>query len=713
MKYAPRKSLFLGLLLAALTLFSISCQSLNYFAANRNQTPVAAAKGVKLLVEEDGIYSVSRQSLNRHGLGIVNMDAAELDLSQDGRSIPFLIQDNRLIFYGQAPDSRFTSFRPYLLEIGQQGPIIQSKKVPQLSAPLVNNVPQSIHLEENHIYTAEARKEDHHDVWFWHKLRQGEKFEASLEIPNLSEKEAKIRVNSWGFTYNLNVEEDHDFQLLVNDLPVTNVAWDGQVYHSNETILPAGTLVEGANSITLDNSAEGASPLDIIHINWLELDYQAPAIAIDDQLSFSAVDGLVEVSGFSETPLIFDIADADNPQRLTGWSYQDGQLQLPVNNHMVVAAVGPDGFKEPTIEVLRQSDWRNNDQQADLLIITTDALTPSLNPLIEAREEQGLSVVSVPIADIYDEFGYGAKSPESIRKFVTYAYQNWQKPRPRYLFLVGDATIDYRGYTSDLPENIVPSLLVPVEFSGETISDSRLADVDGDLRPDLSVGRWPVQTAKQVEDLVQRTLAYEQGFASPQALFVADDSEARFSDMMARLAKSGQIPTRQIQFLDGGPDLDLANELNNGTWLTTYIGHGSITRWGKDNILSPESIDRLAGGTPPIILQLTCLTGLFAHPDQTSLTESLLNHPRGPVLTVAATSLTLSNHQEPFAIQLLQNMQDPTITRIGDAFQEAKASLDIEKSNGLREINDTFALFGDPSTLMIRPQNNAHNDYER
>jgi len=85
------------------------------------------------------------------------------------------------------------------------------------------------------------------------------------------------------------------------------------------------------------------------------------------------------------------------------------------------------------------------------------------------------------------------------------------------------------------------------------------------------------------------------------------------------------------------------------------------------------------------------------------LTEAMLTYPEGPVLTVAATSLTLSGHQEPFAIQLLQQIQDSNIIRIGDAFQEAKISLDVENADGLREISDTFALFGDPSTTIVRP----------
>jgi hypothetical protein len=81
----------------------------------------------------------------------------------------------------------------------------------------------------------------------------------------------------------------------------------------------------------------------------------------------------------------------------------------------------------------------------------------------------------------------------------------------------------------------------------------------------------------------------------------------------------------------------------------------------------------------------------------------MLTHEGGPVLIIAATSLTLSAHQEPFAAALLQNLQAPDLTRIGDAFQEAKLSLPVEGDNGLREISDTFVLLGDPSAKIVRP----------
>ncbi|MCZ7673933.1 MAG: C25 family cysteine peptidase [Chloroflexi bacterium] len=73
------------------------------------------------------------------------------------------------------------------------------------------------------------------------------------------------------------------------------------------------------------------------------------------------------------------------------------------------------------------------------------------------------------------------------------------------------------------------------------------------------------------------------------------------------------------------------------------------------------------------------------------------------MLTIAATSLTLSSQQEPFATRFIQALLDPDIQRIGDAFQAAKLSLDVNNA-GLREISDTFALFGDPSARILRPE---------
>ncbi|MEJ2747907.1 MAG: C25 family cysteine peptidase, partial [Anaerolineae bacterium] len=452
-----------------------------------------------------------------------------------------------------------------------------------------------------------------------------------------------------------------------------------------------------------DNEPPGASFLDIMVLNWLELRYVAPATAVNDRLRFQQAQAApVTLSGFSDQPRIFDISQPDAPTQLTGWMYEDGLVQLTPPAGEIIA-VGSRGFVPPAAIVpLRQSDWHNAQNQADLLIITTDELAPALAPLVEARENQGLATTIVPVAEIYDEFGYGAASPESIHDFIIYAVQNWQKP-PTYLFLVGDATTDYYNYEGNAPVNQVPSLLVPVEFSGETVSDSRLADVDGDMKPDLAIGRWPVDTVADVENLVTRTLAYEGGTAVNQALFAADGTEAQFATIANQLGSESGLSPDQMTVLAGPQASDVVAAWNKGAWLTTYVGHGSVERWGKEDLFFPAAVANLDAATPPIVLQLTCLSGLFAHPELQSLSETMLLDNHGPVLLIGATSLTFSTNQEQFASSLLQALQEPANRRIGDAFQQAKQSLNIAHNDGLREVSDTFVLFGDPSALVIRP----------
>ena len=138
--------------------------------------------------------------------------------------------------------------------------------------------------------------------------------------------------------------------------------------------------------------------------------------------------------------------------------------------------------------------------------------------------------------------------------------------------------------------------------------------------------------------------------------------------------------------------------------MVSYVGHGSLNLWGKDNVFNADGVAGLQsnGTAPPIVLQFTCLTGFFAHPTEVSLSERMLTSPDGPVLLIAATSLTLSAYQRPFALSLLNHLQDPAMTRMGDVLQAAKLELPVADL-GVREISDTFGLLGDPTAKIVRP----------
>lgn len=658
---------------------------------------------LKIQVDQDGFYRLSAQDLEASGMVVNDFDRENLRLSQGGKIVPTAFNDDSIIFYGLASDDRYLTKRSYILEVGKSGEEISTANFELLNSPAVTSGTQTMHLEENNEYAGEARYDDANDVWFWYKLRQQEKFDIEIELPNIENSPALIRTNSWGFSFDREVDDDHSFEILINNQSIGTVTWDGQIFFTSENIIPAGLLQAGKNIISLDNRPEGASFLDIMLLDWIELSYAVPTQAVDDRITLATEPGLLRLDNFSSEPLVFNISDPFAPEKITNQTYDNHSVTMSINEPMEIAAIGPDGYLTPTIEQLHSSDWKDNNLQADLIIIAPEKFKSAIEPLVKRREEQGLSVALVPVEEIYDEFGYGEPSPESIKNFIKYAYEIWTEPHPRYLFIVGDATIDFQGNLGIIPDNLVPSLVVPVQFSGETVSDSRLTDVNGDMVPDMAVGRWPVRTVQEVENLVERTIAYEEGAASSHIIFAADGSEPQFADIANELTWAANLNKDDVNILKGATTDEITKAWNNGSWLTTYIGHGSISRWGKDGMFELDSVNALNKIVPPIVLQFTCLTGLFSHPTETSLTEALLTNPNGPVLSIAATSLTLSSHQEPFALELLQQLQNPNIVRIGDAFQEAKLSLKIEDSNGLREISDTFALFGDPSTIIVRP----------
>ena len=115
------------------------------------------------------------------------------------------------------------------------------------------------------------------------------------------------------------------------------------------------------------------------------------------------------------------------------------------------------------------SSLRQPANGADLLLITQRQFFPAVEALKMLRQSEGLSVAVVDIADIYDEFSYGNKSPQAVKDFVAYAASNWKKA-PRYLLLGGDASYDERNYLGLGEFDLVPTKLVDTALM-ETAGD--------------------------------------------------------------------------------------------------------------------------------------------------------------------------------------------------------------------------------------------------
>lgn len=128
-----------------------------------------------------------------------------------------------------------------------------------------------------------------------------------------------------------------------------------------------------------------------------------------------------------------------------------------------VEVVTDQGFRKPLI--LSQTKLRNlcdPDSGASFILIAHRDLATSAEAYASYRntthvENKLLSAKVIYIDEIYEEFSYGAPTPQAIQQFLNCAQDNWNTP-PAYIFLWGEGKIWLRGNDSTA---IVPTYGFP------------------------------------------------------------------------------------------------------------------------------------------------------------------------------------------------------------------------------------------------------------
>jgi hypothetical protein len=488
----------------------------------------------------------------------------------------------------------------------------------------------------------------------------------------------------------------------VNGRDIGESAWDGSVRKTLEFAVPAGGLRDGDNIVQIDLPGETGVLADTIYLDWIEVSFPRRFEAENDRLMFDSPGGQQSLIGFSGP---IDVYDVTQPDRISRVSIDPAQAFTGIAGHRYWA-VGPHGYQSGRVMAATLTPDLHT-LQADYIAIGPSDLIEPLQPLLDYHAAHNLTVAAVPDSAVYDQFGDGRVDPTAIQAFL-------RAVKPKYVLLVGDASYDPLGYTAHPEANRLPTLLVTTVYGGETGSDVGFAQLGDDLKPILAVGRVPARTADQVKVFVDKTLAYLTApVAGPwrqRVLAVADGQDDSFkSEAQAFLDKF--TPAYQTQLINPKPNQPDANvpivaALNEGYALVGYFGHGSVTQWGKDNLFTVKDSAALKNDERlPVVLNFTCLAGLFTHPTVQSLAETLLWQmdgatPAGAVAVLAPTSLTLGSDQS-FLSQALVNgfLANPT-ERLGDLVLKAWQAVPIDAPSA-RDVLQTFLLFGDPALTVV------------
>jgi hypothetical protein len=519
-----------------------------------------------------------------------------------------------------------------------------------------------------------------------------------------------IQLVVWGATDYPNIDPDHHLLVRVNGVPVADEYFDGIVEKIIDITLPAGTLHEGENLIELTLPKDNGEQYDLINLDKFSVTYPRTFTAQNGKLTFTDAGKSFTVTNLPSQDVTVYRIDPKGVTRLnkmvvtsTGSTYSVSFSGTGASATYMVASSTAVGT--PVIEITRAAV--NLNIPAEYLIIAHPDFIDGLNPLIAARQAQGLTVNVVNVYDLYTQYSYGVFDPIAIKRYITHAVQNLGT---EYVLLVGGDTYDYRNYLGINSISFVPSLYMTTDPLSRFVPvDPLYADVDNDYVPDAAIGRFPVRSQADLDLIIAKTLAYAAKNYGRTAVFASDkfDNIVSYKTMSNNVAATlpGNWAKQSIHMDDmplASAQQQLISAMNNGTALVTYTGHSAPTLWSFSRLLTATQARNLTNaGRPFVAVQWGCFNTYYVDPVNNTFVQSFLfAGDRGAVVVLGASTRTDSESEEKLGLLLMPRMVMPGKS-IGSAILEAKRELAVEHPE-LLDVILGWTLMGDPA-LVIEP----------
>ena len=382
---------------------------------------------------------------------------------------------------------------------------------------------------------------------------------------------------------------------------------------------------------------------------------------------------------------------------------------------------GSDSMMKPDkIIVDNFGNLKNVENGADYIFISHKIFRQTTDKFADFWASKHYRTYVVDVEDVYDEFNYGIKHARAIKDFLAYTYENWVKPAPTFVLLVGDASWDpKKNSPSSVKEDYIPTW-------GNPVTDNWFVCFDGedDILPDMFIGRLAIETNDEGLTIFGKAQRYSElppDDWKKQLLFINggfDDREQRtFGRQSQDIIKNyvsappascvPHVISKELDGLyEGEKREEIISEINDGKLWVNFIGHGGSGTW--ELMFHDEQVYQLENSEQlPFISSLTCHTGRFANPEITNFGENFVNYSdAGAIGFTGSSGWGFEYEDEVLAKKLFGTVFKDTVRQMGAALALAKIKFwgELYPTVRTEAILLQYSLLGDPALKLALPE---------
>jgi hypothetical protein len=352
-----------------------------------------------------------------------------------------------------------------------------------------------------------------------------------------------------------------------------------------------------------------------------------------------------------------------------------------------------------------------------------------------------ISVLSVDVEQIYNEFSSGNPDISAVRDFAKMLYERSSgNDSLRYLLLFGNGSFDYKGLGINRSKNNNYILAYETEESIDPLKTyttddyfALLDDGEGNLLVnnflDIAVGRLSVISATEAEGTVDKIIRYDSdqdilGDWKNNLTFFADDQDGNLhlndtESIAQSVAARDSVYNIDKIYIDAYPQVSTAGgsrypDVNSsilrnifkGNLIMSYLGHGGVDGLAQERIFTNTEINTLNNSIKlPLFITATCSFAPFDDPETVSAGQLLLLNPSGGCIALMTTvRVVLADANQHLTQKTFENvfaLNGNRMPTIGEVLQNAKNNSGLLSASNSRK----YVLLGDPSMTLAYPKN--------